>query len=159
MICVKKIDIVHFAPDYNQTRSRPGFCRVIFPLHVLAKHPIVSKMMCRALWERPIFSPAYISYQLKQIHSSGEMQTGLSAQINVCMWFRAKGLEPQTQASSLHGFDIELVFECILNHSAILPKGVCYGVLCQNGSLQLFCLFILNITHKTQLPYPPMQMK
>lgn len=46
-----------------------------------------------------------------------KLQTGHSAQINVCMRFRAKDLEPQNQSTSLIGLDTEPVFTCFVMHT------------------------------------------
>lgn len=50
------------------------------------------------------------------------MQTGPDAQINVCMWFRAKDLEPQNQSMMLRGLHTEAALFFNTVYSGFLYK-------------------------------------
>lgn len=91
------------------------------------------------------------------------MQTGPSAQINVCMWSRAKDLEPQNQSTSLVRLNTEPVFALFSMHTEpfiySFPKGFIMGYYVKSILRKQCNTFLLNIivpdkTNNTKCSFP-----
>ena len=80
------------------------------------------------------------------------MHSGSSAQINVCMWFRARDPEPQSQSISLVGLHTEPVLSCDKMHTEpfiyYFPFRVYYVVLCIIVSENSAATFSPNVTRE-----------
>lgn len=90
------------------------------------------------------------------------MQTGPIAQINVCMRFRAKDLEPQNQSTSLVRLDTEPVFKFTLNNSSILSLwGSLWGIMQKENCAACFFVKIIvtDKTNNNKCSFPVLKFK